>query len=36
MIKKAIFGFALVLGKKVLAQLARKVAAKVAEKVRKR
>ncbi len=36
MIKKAIFGFAVVLGKKLLAKLARKAAGKVAAKVRKR
>lgn len=36
MIKKVIFGFAVALGKKVLAKLARKAAAKAAAKVRKR
>lgn len=36
MIKKALFGLALLLGRKVITKAARKVAGKVAEKVLKR
>lgn len=36
MIKKAVFGLAVLLGKKVIARVARKVAGTIAEKVQKR
>jgi hypothetical protein len=36
MIKKALFGLAVLLGKKVITKVARKAAGKVAEKVLKR